>query len=174
MTAGDVYTVAGSAAGFAGDTGDGGPATAATLSDPGAIVVDPSGNLFISDFGNEVIRKVSASTGDITTFAGQEGVIGDTGNGGPATSAKFESAEGLAADANGDIYVTDLAANQVREIAAVTGTQWGQSMTAGDIYLIAGNSFAASGSSGDGGPAAQAWLRAGRHHRLPGRGPVHR
>ena len=158
MTAGDVYTVAGSAAGFAGDTGDGGPATAATLSSPEALVVDPSGNLFFSDYGNGVIRKVSASTGIITAFAGQEDTFGVTGNGGPATSAEFQETDGLAADANGDIYISDFGANQVREVAAVPGVQWGQNMTAGDIYLIAGNSAGAGFFGGDGGPASAAFL----------------
>jgi RHS repeat-associated protein len=158
MTAGDVYTVAGSPAGFGGDSGDGGPATTALLASPEALVVDPSGNLFISD-GNGVIRKVAASTGIITQFAGQEGIFGVTGNGGPASSAEFMEAKGLAADANGDIYISDYQADQLREVAAVSGVQWGQNMTAGDIYLIAGDpSGIVDFFSGDGGPASAATL----------------
>jgi RHS repeat-associated protein len=153
MTAGDVYTVAGSAAGFQGDSGDGGAAIAALLNGPFAIAVDAAGNLYVSDTGNGRIRKVSASTGVITAFAGKDGAFGDAGNGGPATAATLSVTVGLAVDAAGNVYISDQVANQVREVAAVGGTQWGQSMTAGDIYLIAGSSTEAAGASGDGGPA---------------------
>ncbi len=140
MTAGDVYTVAGSAIGLQGDSGDGGPATAATLSGPDAVTVDSAGNLYLADSGNGMIKKVSASTGIITAVAGQVGGFGDGGNNGPATSATLELTSGLAVDAAGDVFISDEFSNQVREVAAASGTQWGIAMTAGDIYLIAGSS----------------------------------
>jgi hypothetical protein len=71
MSAGDVYTVAGQQAGYAGDSGNGGPATAARLDAPQAVAVDAAGDLFIADSQNYQVREVSAATGDISTFAGQ-------------------------------------------------------------------------------------------------------
>jgi RHS repeat-associated protein len=158
MTAGDVYTVAGSAAGLQGDSGDGGLATAATLDGPDAVTVDSAGNLYLADSANGMIKKVSASTGIITAVAGEVGQFGDAGNKGPATSATLGVTTGLAVDAAGDVYISDGVSNQVREVAAVAGTQWGQTMTAGDIYLIAGNSDSASGNPTEGGKASAAAL----------------
>ena len=71
-----------------GYAGDGGPATSAEFFYPGRVAVDSHGNLFISDIDNDVIREVNASTGVITTVAGN-GLIGSSGDGGPATSAEL-------------------------------------------------------------------------------------
>ena len=79
---------------------------------------------------------------------------GSANEGGPAAGSYLDGPAGLAIDAAGNIYISDSGANQVQEIAAVTGTQWGQQMTAGDIYLVAGNSSQAVGYGGDGGPAS--------------------
>jgi hypothetical protein len=87
MTAGDIYTVAGSSIGTSGDSGDGGAATSALLDYPYAVAVDSSGDLYIADTDNNQVREVSASTGDIATVAGNSsGTAGYSGDDGAATS----------------------------------------------------------------------------------------
>jgi YD repeat-containing protein len=143
MTAGDVYTVAGNAAGQAGYGGDGGAATAALLYQPAAVAVDPSGNLYIADQNNAAVREVAAGTGVITTFAGTPGASGAfTGGGGPATNAILGTPSAVATDKSGDVFISDSADNEVYEVPSDNGTHYGISMTAGDIYLIAGGGVA--------------------------------
>jgi len=81
--------------------GDGGPATHAVLNFPYSVAVDAAGNLFIADAANNRIRRVAASTGIITTFAGTGGT-GFFGDGGPATSAQLWNPTGVAVDAAGE------------------------------------------------------------------------
>ncbi len=164
MTAGHIYTIAGD--GTAGFSGDGGPATAAELDQPVGVTVDGAGNVLIADTLNSRIRVVAASTGtfygqamtagDIYTIAG-DGNPGFSGDGGPATAAELSSPEGVAADANGNLLIADTLNSRIRAVAGSTGTFYGQAMTAGDIYTIAGNGTA--GFSGDGGPATAAEYR---------------
>ncbi len=160
MAAGDIYTVAGT--GLNGFYGDGGPATAADLSIPDDVAVDHAGNLVIADTSNDRVRVVAATTG---TFYGQAMTAGDIytvagggtsslGDGGPATAAALDYPESVAVDANGNLLITDMLHERVRVVAATTGTFYGQAMTAGDIYTIAGNGE--RGYSGDGGPATAA------------------
>ena len=99
-----IYTVAGNQ--NAGLAGDGGPATLASLNNPFATAIDSAGNLYISDLINNVIRKVTAATGIITTYGGT-GNYGYTGDGGPATSATLNGPEGLAIDSAGNLYICD-------------------------------------------------------------------
>jgi len=164
MTAGDIYTVAGT--GIAGYTGNGGPATSAELDEPEGVTVDGPGNLVIADSMNNRVRVVAAGTGtfygkamtagDIYSIAGN-GTIEFSGNGGPATAAELLGPEGVAADGAGNIVMADTSNNQIRVAAAGTGTFYGQAMTAGDIYTVAGNGKRAF--AGDGGPATSAALR---------------
>jgi RHS repeat-associated protein len=170
MTASDMYTVAGSAAGTSGSAGDGGPATSALLSSPGSVQADRAGNLYISDSQNFRVQEVPAASGtqwgqsmtasDMYTVTGQAGASTYSGDGGPAASARFISPAGLGLDAAGDLYIADGYVNVIRELPAATGTQWSQAMTAGDIYTVAGNPAVAGtgGSAGDGGPATSADL----------------
>ena len=109
---GVISTVAGSGTaafrgdgGIAGFSGDGGPATTAQLSGPSGVALDASGNFYISDSGNNRIRRVSAS-GIITTVAGS-GIAGFGGDGGPATAAQLSSPSGVALDASGNLYIAD-------------------------------------------------------------------
>src|SRR6266705_3887002 len=166
MTAGDIYTVAGD--GTKAFSGDGGPATSAELSLPEGVAVDAAGNLLIAAVGNHRIRMVAARTGtfygqpmtagDIYTVAG-DGRQGFSGDGGPATRAELnllESVAGVAVDAAGNLLIADFGNNRVRVVAARTGTFYGQPMTAGDIYTVAGDGTKAF--SGDGGPATSAEL----------------
>jgi hypothetical protein len=163
MTAGDIYTVAGT--GTAGFAGDGGKATAAELSGPQAVAVDGSGNLMISDTNNGRIRMVAATSGTffgqamtaghIYTVAGTGG-FGFGGDRGPATSAKLADPEGVSVDGSGNLIIADSFNNRVRVVAATSGTRYGVAMTTGDIYTVAGTGTAAF--AGDGGPATAAEL----------------
>jgi trimeric autotransporter adhesin len=167
MTAGDIYTIAGSST--SGYSGDGGPATSAKLTGPAMVAVDAAGNVLIADYGNNRIRVVAASTGtfygiamtagDIYTIAGQ-GTAGFGGDGGPATSAKFNGPQSVAVDAAGNILIADTYNHRIRMVAASTSTFYGQAVTAGHIYTIAGNGGGGTlgGFSGDGGPATGAEL----------------
>src|SRR5207253_2565847 len=128
----------------------GGPATHAVLNFPYSVAVDAAGNLFIADAANNRIRRVAASTGIITTFAGTGGT-GFFGDGGPATSAQLWNPTGVAVDAAGNLFIADAANNRIRRVAAGTGT----------ITTVAGTGDA--GFGGDGGPAtsAQLWTPTG-------------
>jgi hypothetical protein len=95
------------------------------------------------------------TAGHIYTIAGN-GTSGDTGNGGPATSAELDSPTGAGVDTHGNVLIADGSNNQIRAVAASTGTFYGRAMTAGHIYTIAGNGT--SGYAGDGGPATAAEL----------------
>jgi hypothetical protein len=163
MTKGHIYTVAGN--GTFGFSGDGGPATAAGLRIPEDVVVDGTGNLVVADSGNNRVRVVAAGTGtfygqsmtagDIYTVAGN-GTFGFSGDGGPATAAGVASPGQTAVDGAGNLVIADSGNDRVRVVAAGTGTFYGQSMTAGDIYTVVGNGT--FGFSGDGGPALSAEL----------------
>ncbi|MFI5221109.1 MAG: T9SS type A sorting domain-containing protein, partial [Bacteroidia bacterium] len=135
-SSGLISTVAGN--GSYGFSGDGGLATGASLNSPFGIAIDASGNLFISDCGNLRVRKVSASTGIITTIAGN-GTQGYSGDGGPATLASLKMPKGLAVDKHGNIYVADIGCSVVRKIDPFTGL----------ITTVAGNGiFGFNGDSG--------------------------
>ena len=163
MTAGDIYTIAGT--GTQGFSGDGGPATTATLYYPQGVTADAAGNLLLADSGNGAIRVVAAGTGafygqqmtagDIYTIAGT-GTPGFSGDGNPATSAQLSLPQALTVDGAGNVVVADTGNYRVRVIAAATGGSYGQQMTAGDIYTVAGG--VAAGLVGDGGPATGAAL----------------
>ncbi len=163
MTAKHLYTVAGN--GTYGFSGDGGPATSAELASPNQMAVDGSGNLVVADSGNNAVRVVAATdgtfygqamtAGDIYTVAGN-GTFGFSGDGGPATAAQLDVPRGVTVDGSGNLVVADRGNNVVRVVAATDGTFYGQAMTAGDIYTVAGNGT--FGFSGDGGPATSAQL----------------
>ncbi len=150
MTAGNIYTVAGT--GAEGYSDDGGPAVSSMLKSPYGLAVDSAGNLYINDQTSARIRKVDPS-GILTTVAGMGG-SGYAGDGWPALEAKFKKARGLAVDSAGNIYIADSGNHRVRVVAAATGTYYGISMTAGNIYTVAGNG--ANGYNGDGGAAVEA------------------
>ena len=138
---GTITTVAGN--GSAGFFGDGGQATSASLSYPNGVAADGFGNLFIADFGNNRIRKVSAG-GVITTVAGN-GPSGFSGDGGLATSATLNNPQGVAVDAAGNIYIADTYNHRVRKVS-----------TSGIITTFAG--YGTGGFFGDGGQATAATL----------------
>jgi hypothetical protein len=111
--AGIITTIAGT--GAAGYWGDGGGATAAHLS-PGSIAIDNSNNIYFSDSSNR-IRKITASTGIITTIAGN-GSATYSGDGGMATAAGIFNAEGIAVDDTGNVYIVDENRDKIRKINA--------------------------------------------------------
>jgi sugar lactone lactonase YvrE len=113
-TTGKISTVAGNFT--EGFSGDGGQATAAQLYCPSGVAIDAAGNFYIADEFNQVIRKVTAATGVISTIAGTPGVAGDSGDGGPATAATFNLPNDVVIDAAGNLYVADSANNRVRKI----------------------------------------------------------
>ena len=129
--------------GNAGFSGDGGPAASAALNSPIGVAVDAFGNVYIADQNNNRIRKVNTA-GIISTFAGN-GTAGFSGDGGPATHAELSSPFGVAADAAGNVYFTDVNNFRVRKVTP-----------AGIISTFAGNGI--SGFNGDGGPATSAQL----------------
>ena len=141
-TSGIITTIAGT--GTPGYNGDNIAATSAQLSSNWAVAVDASGNVYISDQGNNRIRKVNTA-GIITTIAG-DGTAGFYGDGGPATMAMLNNPIGISVDGSGSVYVGDANNRRVRCIN-----------TSGVIRTIAGNG--ASGYSGDGGPATAAQLQ---------------
>lgn len=114
---GIISTVAGN--GQQGFAGDGALAVNAELKLPEGIAVDIYGNLWIADTGNSVIREVTASTGNITTVAGN-GTPGFAGNGGPATSAELNLPAAIVVDAAGDLFIADTANNRVRRVDHAT------------------------------------------------------
>jgi len=138
-TAGIISTFAGT--GTAGYTGDGGAATSAELYNPMGVAIDGSGNVYIGDHFNHVVRKVNGS-GIISTFAGN-GINGYSGDGGPATAAELGLPVGITFDATGNLYIGDGYDGALRKVN-----------TSGVISTFAGNGT--YGSSGDGGPATLA------------------
>jgi sugar lactone lactonase YvrE len=146
--AGGLTTVAKGGSGF---SGDGGPASSATVSEPVAAAVDRVGNVFIADQGNYRIRRIGAN-GVIATVAGTGFSPEFAGDGGPALNARLNLCSGgqdhasdLAMDAAGNLYIADTCNHRVRRISAN-----------GVITTLAGNGT--MGYSGDGGPAIKAQL----------------
>ncbi|MFC5861169.1 hypothetical protein ACFPT7_02565 [Acidicapsa dinghuensis] len=147
-------------------SGDGGPATDAAIAGPSACVLDSAGNLYIADAGNNVVRRVDAATGIITTIAGyaysaQYEIGGFAGDGGLATKAKLYLPRGLAIDAAGDLFISDSSNQRVRKIDSKTGI----------ITTIAGNGT--YGYSGDDGAAVQAMVSNPEQLALDGNGNLY-
>lgn len=152
ISTGIISTIAGN--GNPTYTGDGGAAANSTLNSPSGVALDGAGNLYIADTGNNVVRKIAASTGAITTVAGN-GTAGYGGDNGLATAAGVElnQPQGVAVDVSGNLYIADTANHRIRRVDAVTGI----------ITTVAGIGptnpvTGAGGYSGDTGPATLAEL----------------
>jgi len=135
ITPGGIITTIGGKLGTPRYSGDGGPATEAGLSGVCGISIDKQGNLFIAEFGNNVIRKIS-NTGIISTVAGTGNVSGNAGNGGLATKALLFSPTGVTVDKAGNLYIADMGNNVIRKVG-----------TDGIILNFAGTGF--QGYTGD-------------------------
>ena len=155
-----ITSVAGAA--FAGDTGDGGLATAAKLNSPSGVALDSNDNIYIADTQNHRIRKVTASTGVITTIAGT-GTDGFSGDSGAATAAQLDSPSGVAVDSAGDVYIADTTNDRIRKIDV--------SESPPTISTIAGS--ATAGLRGDGGLATAARLNNPRDVAVASDGTVY-
>jgi sugar lactone lactonase YvrE len=139
-----IATIAGN--GMSGYSGDGGPATQAGISQPGGLVMDGAGDIFFADSGNDIVRRIDAVSGIITTIAGVPLTQGYSGDGLAATSANLSSPRGIAFDAAGDLFIADTSNNVIREVDA----------TAGTIHTVAGTGTA--GYNGDNSLATAAQL----------------
>ena len=158
---GYVITVVGTGArGFSGDSGH---PRRATLNSPFGVAVDRDNNIFISDFANNRVRRVSERTGVITTVAGdgardQYEFGAFKGDGGPGTRASLDRPKGVAVDGSGNVYIADMNNHRIRRVAAGTGII---TTVAGDGYTERGGLFINWGKGrygGDGGPATSASL----------------
>jgi sugar lactone lactonase YvrE len=138
LTSGILTTIAGT--GTPGFSGDNGPATSAQVDLPTALALDAQNNLYLADTRNHRIRRIAATTGLITTIAGN-GTQGFSGDNAPATAASIDSPTGLALDVSNNLYLADTHNHRIRRIDAVTGL----------ITTIAG-----TGSLGYSGDSAQA------------------
>ena len=132
----NVTTIAGT--GVGGFSGDGALATAAKLSGPTSVAVDPDGTIYIADYGNERIRRIGTN-GIITTYAG-DGTAAFKGDGGPAANASIWEPLDLAIDAAGNLLIADRAHFRIRKVTKSTGI----------ITTICGTGR--DGSAGDNGP----------------------
>jgi uncharacterized protein (TIGR03437 family) len=137
---GVITTIAGN--GTLGFSGDNGPATSAQLNEPMGVAVDSAGNVYISDFGNNRIRRVS--NGMITTVAGGGTASASLGDNGPAAAGILFQPIGIAVDSAGNLYIADNQHGRIRKV------------TNGTITTVAGNG--GTGRAGDNGPATSAPL----------------
>ena len=141
-TSGIITTIAGN--GSSGYTGDGVAATSANLT-PNAIAIDYFDNLYICDSAQARIRKVDASTGIISTVAGN-GTQGNTDDGNLAAQSYINNPQGIACDVLGNLYIAEYVTNRIRKVDVNTNI----------LTTVAGNGT--MGNSGDGGQATSASL----------------
>ncbi len=144
-TSSSAYTAIAGTFGSTGYSGDGSDATAAQLSYPYGLAVDSSNNVYVSDYSNHVIRKVTASNGYIDTIAGT-GTAAYSGDNGQATSATLNSPMGIALDSSGNVYIAEQGNHVIRKVTVSNGI----------VSTVAGTGV--EGYSGDGSDATSAKL----------------
>lgn len=144
LATGVLTTVAGT--GTKGYNGDGIPATSAHLNQPTGVVSDAEGNIFFADLQNHRIRRIDASTGLISTLAG-DGTPATSGDDGLAVAAQVSNPCSLCLDAVGNLFLVELGTHVIRRIDAETGI----------ITTVAGQA-GNNGFTGDGGPAVDALI----------------
>jgi sugar lactone lactonase YvrE len=128
-------------------TNSGTPATtSAALNLPLGEATDAAGNLYVSDTGNNRIEMVTPGpTGTVTTIAGNAGIAGFTGDGGPALSAEISAPSAIFVDGAGNIFFADTGNSAIREINAITHTI---STVAGTLGTSGSTSNALAGPQG--------------------------
>ncbi len=133
--------------GASGYSGDGGQATAAAIQYPLGINLDSTGNTYFGDYGNyNVVRKITVSTGVITTVAGTSSASGYNGDNIQATAATFNVPHDVALDSYGNLYISDWFNNRIRKVTVSTGV----------ITTVVGTGTASS--TGDGSAATAATI----------------
>ena len=158
MTGGDTYVVAGS-----------GSSAGGALNHPQGIAFDSAGDMYIADTWDSRIEEIPATSKTqwgVTMTANQMYTVagsasdanGYTGDGGAPASALLHAPGGIAFDSAGDMYIADGGNNRVQEIFVTGGSTWGITMTAGDIYTVAGNASGTAGIAGNGGASKNAYL----------------
>ncbi len=138
---GIISTIAGN--GVTQYIGDGWPATAYSLAAPSGVCVDRSGNVFVADYADSRIRKVTP-TDTLSTIGDTSGTPGYTGDGGIAVNAQFNNPAGICIDTNGNLYISEEFNNVIRKIDKTTGL----------VSTVCGSAM--GGYAGDGGPATAA------------------
>ena len=144
-TLGPGSIVAAAGTGVQGYLGDGFPALSAQMAYPQGLRFDRFGNAYVADTANNVVRRIDAASGVISTVAG-DGIAGYQGDGGPATGAQLDQPQAVALDSAGDLFIADSYNHAIRRVDAGTGL----------ISTVAGNGSGAY--AGDGGAAIQASL----------------
>jgi len=163
-SSGNISTVAGNFTLGAGYSGDTGLATSAQLDEPESVAVDPTGNIFIADTYNSVIREVTVANGDIQTVAGTYYQWNDTcnysGDGAGATAAQLCLPNGVSLNSAANIFIADTNNSLIRVVnpSATQITIAGVPISPGDIQTVAGNFALGAGYSGNGGAATSAQL----------------
>ena len=159
---GIITTIAGAPGAGFNYTGDGGPATQATFWQPTDVALDVSGNVYIADWENNVVRKVTVALGIISTAVGYyPGTSGYSGDGGPATGAELNECSRIFLDPAGNLLIGDQTNNVIRKVDAATNI----------IHTIIGSG--ANGYAGDGGPANKALLNQPSGVRMDANGVIY-
>ena len=162
VSSGNISTVAGVNGSGSAFAGDGAAAISASFSSPDSVALDSSGNIYISDAQNNVVRQVTIGTGIINTYAGEYSLgAGNNGDGAAATAAQLSGPAGLAIDSSGNLYIADARNNKIRLVTASTGF----------ISTFAGTGSA--GFDGDGGQATAAHLNTPRQIVLDAHGTLY-
>jgi len=141
---GIISTVAGN--GQSGFAGDGQGATLALLNNPAGVAVDAGGNLYIADSGNDVVRKVNAATGNISTIAGT-GSESFGGDGGASNLASLYGPYAVALDSAADLFVADMFHNRIREISSTQSIQNFPAMRVGRVSAPQPQTFENDGNA---------------------------
>lgn len=163
--------------GIPGNSGDGGPALAARFYWPHDLTQDKQGNLYLSDLGNQVIRRIDGKSGTVTRVAGS-GKVGRGGDGGVALDAELDTTCGVAVDEEGNLYLSSEWANNIRRVDAKTGVITlfaGQNAThtRNPHHPTRGPALSLMGYHGDGGAARDAAFHHPEHLAFDGQGNLY-
>ncbi len=156
---GTVTTYAGSST-FAAGYANGAATTQALFNGPLGLAIDSSNNIYVTDFGNEVVRKIT-SQGVVSTVAGQAGVVGCL-DGAGTTQALFNVPRGIAVDSSGNLYVTDSYTPIVTQNQPTfTGNDLLRKITSSGVVTTLAGQAGVAGSTDAVGSAAEFYNPAG-------------